>query len=66
MIWTLSYDKQLQKVPIRIIRLPTGPDNIIGTFQKANYGYWLHYWKNLDNIAKMLYCTMTFFTHENE
>ena len=32
MIRTFSYDKQLQKVPVRILRLTIVTDNIIGTF----------------------------------
>ena len=40
MIRTFSYDKQLEKVPIRIFKQAIVTDNIIGTFLKANYGYW--------------------------
>ena len=32
MIRTFSYDKQLQKVPVRILILTIVTDNIIGTF----------------------------------
>ena len=38
-IRTFSYDKQLQKVSFRILRLNIITDDIIGTFSKDNYVY---------------------------
>ena len=65
--WNLcSPTLELQKVPVRISRLTIVVYNIIGTFWKANNGYWYHYWNNLEKHCDNVVCMFIFSTHENE
>ena len=66
MIRNFLYDKQSQKILVRILRLIIVTDNIIESFLKANYGYWLHYWNILEKYCNNVVLYGYFFTHENE